>query len=471
MHTDSQRQAKNKKREFLIGAALFLFIASAILYAANEEPEKILVRIGRTVVLADPPQSLPLQQNLTQAEIEENFENLIQAVDRHFSFFIIKDIQWESICSEYREKLKEARSTTQFYRLVHRFISELKDAHSWLQDYEPKLRLDTFAPPISIRRIEGKPVVIDVWKQSKAYREGVRPGWVITAVDRKPVESYMKLLRNRVSVSSSERNLEEKITRMILCGKKESLVSLDFLTTDGEHKRGMKYARTVRYPETEPELPFGLTKLSKIWYGTHSSGFGYIRIISFEGRMEIADEFDQALAALRNTRGLIIDIRDNPGGYGTSQKRIIGRFLTSEAKGITSFRRNGPEHDDFEMIPESIPPSGDWQYTKPLGLLMNSITGSASDLFAARFASTGRVVTMGQTTHGKVTGVGVYVVLPCNLVVRISNGYIADSSGRVIEGNGNEPDITIEPTLTDAREYNDGVLERAFAQLQKKASQ
>ena len=115
---------------------------------------------------------------------------------------------------------------------------------------------------------------------------------------------------------------------MILCGKKDSMVRVNFLTNEGKPERDMKYARSVRYPETGPELPFSLTKLNKVWYGKHSSGFGYIRILSFSGRMEIADEFDQALEALRNTSGLIIDIRDNPGGYGTCQNRIIGRFLT-----------------------------------------------------------------------------------------------------------------------------------------------
>ena len=137
------------------------------------------------------------------------------------------------------------------------------------------------------------------------------------------------------------------------------------------------------------------------------------------------------------------------------------------SEGIVDFR-DGPEHDDFTKRSEFIFPCGDWQYTKPVGLLMNSITGSASDLFAARFISTGRVISMGQTTHGNLTGRGVYAMLPCKLIVRISNGYIANANDQIIEGNGNEPEIIIEPTIKDAQQEVDGVLDRAFKELTKR---
>jgi len=436
----------------------------------QNDKNQILERIGNGIVWKNPPQKESLQKNLTPAEMAENFEILVKAIDRYFSFFIHKGIEWDSVCQRYREKLHQTKTTQQFYQLVYEFIRELKDAHSWLQDYEAASTLDTYAPPISIRRIEGKPVVIDVWKTSKAYREGVRPGWILVSVNRRPVDRYLEFLGDHVSMSSSERNLLEKTTRMILCGKRDSLVKPDFLSTEGKLIRGIELARSVRYPETEPKLPFGLTKFKTIWYGTHSSGYGYICILTFKGQMEIADEFDKALESLRNTKGLIIDIRDNPGGSGICQRRIIGRFLTEKAPGTVNYQRNGPKHADFMENKTFLTPCGDWQYKNPVGLLMNSLTGSASDLFAARFVSTGRVITMGQTTHGNVTGVGVYVHLPCNLVVRVSNGYIADASGRIIEGNGTEPQVRIEPKIEDARQQIDGVLERAFMELEKRCN-
>jgi hypothetical protein len=64
-----------------------------------------------------------------------------------------------------------------------------------------------------------------------------------------------------------------------------------------------------------------------------------------------------------------------------------------------------------------------------------------------------------------LSGTAAYAVLPCNLVVRISNGYIADSGGRVVEVNGNVPDVVVEPKIDDVLGGRDPVLDRAVALL------
>jgi C-terminal processing protease CtpA/Prc len=72
-----------------------------------------------------------------------------------------------------------------------------------------------------------------------------------------------------------------------------------------------------------------------------------------------------------------------------------------------------------------------------------------------------RVTTVGTTTHGNLSGVELYAVLPCGLVVRISNGYLSDTKDRSIEVNGNVPDITVETSIQDYLSGRDPVLERA----------
>ena len=85
------------------------------------------------------------------------------------------------------------------------------------------------------------------------------------------------------------------------------------------------------------DMPFPVEKGKFLWFGTHPSGYGYIRIVTFDGRDEIADEFDRALEELKDTPGLIIDIRDNVGGSGASQSRIIGRLITARTKVADQF--------------------------------------------------------------------------------------------------------------------------------------
>jgi C-terminal processing protease CtpA/Prc len=213
---------------------------------------------------------------------------------------------------------------------------------------------------------------------------------------------------------------------------------------------------------------FELTNQKFVHFGRHPSGAGYIRIESFDGRQEIATEFDRALEALKDTPALILDVRGNPGGFGTAQPHIVGRFVTNRTLVAISYLKNGPAHRDLERREDFFNPAGEWQYLQPMALLIDEETGSAADLFTCYMRSTGRVLTIGSPTHGNLSGVAAYVVLPCGLIVRISNGYICDAGGQPIESKGNVPDVLVSPTLNDVLSCKDPVLEKSAALLQKK---
>jgi C-terminal processing protease CtpA/Prc len=100
--------------------------------------------------------------------------------------------------------------------------------------------------------------------------------------------------------------------------------------------------------------------------------------------------------------------------------------------------------------------------------LVNDVTGSTADLFTNELRSAGRVTTIGTTTHGNLSGVALYAVLPCGLVARISNGYITDAENRPIQVNGNTPDILIDVDIHDYLSGRDPVLERAVEVLNKR---
>ena len=71
------------------------------------------------------------------------------------------------------------------------------------------------------------------------------------------------------------------------------------------------------------------------------------------------------------------------------------------------------------------------------------------------------MVTVGSTTYGNLAGVAIYGVIPCGLVVRISNGYISDAKDLPVEVNRNKPDVEVEPSIKDYLSGRDPVLVRA----------
>jgi C-terminal processing protease CtpA/Prc len=430
--------------------------------------KNIIQRIGKGFVTHDkPPGGLPPKMYLSKAERIENFDILWEAIDKNYSFFEHKKIDWQEVKARYRPKVEAIGTTEEFYRLLYRFIRELKDFHSWLDNYKQGLTLPKFSPQVSTRLIEGEAVIIEVDKNSEAYKKGIYRGSIILEVDGLSVEEKVKKLRPLIRMYSSQQAFVENAYRQLLDGEKGSKVKLKFLPQGGKLPKTAVLTRVQSKSQQSNEPNFRVNKGKFIWYGTHPSGLGYICILSFKGRMEIADEFDHALDRLKDTPGLIIDIRENPGGFGTAQARIIGRFITQRTKVNIAYIKSGAGRKDFKKHETYFVPMGDWQYTKPIALLMNAITGSACDLFACRMISTGRAVTIGTTTHGNLTGRCVYIVLPCNLVVRVSNGYICDASGRIIEGKGNVPQIHTGPTIDDIVSGTDPVLKRAVQTLRQ----
>jgi carboxyl-terminal processing protease len=411
------------------------------------------------------PTGLEPAKMLSAKEQRENFDFLCQAIDETYADFELKSIDWGEVCRRYQERLDPAASAEQFYRLLFQLVNELKDTHSWLENYHPAF--PTSGPGLTVDLFEGKPFIVAVNADSEAARLGAKPGSEVLEVDGLSVEDKLKQLRLGLPACSSERAFRREACRYLLAGERGTTVDLKLRLPDG-HAQTFRLQRTAGVSDPPRQLcSFDLKEQRFVQFGRHPSGLGYIRMTSFDGQEEVAQEFDQALEALRTAPGLILDIRDNPGGYG--QARIVGRLLQRPTLGAISFIKNGPGHGALKRKDDILEPTGPWQYSGPIALLVNDSTGSAADLFACYLRSAKRVVTVGTTTHGNLSAVAAYAVLPCGLVVRISNGYVCDAGGKPIEGNGNAPDVIVAPTISDFLAGRDPVLEKAVALVREKS--
>ena len=411
------------------------------------------------------PVGLTPARVLSAQEQRENFDFLCKAIDETYASFELKAIDWQGVRRRYQERLDPAASADQFYRLLFQLVNELKDTHSSLQNYRPAFPAS--GPGLTVALFQSKPFIVAVDADSDAAGLGVKPGSEVLEVDGLPVEDEIERLRPRLRACSSERAFRREACRYLLAGERDTKVNVKLRLPDGRAQT-FRLRRTagVSDPPRQP-CSFDLKEQRFVQFGRHPSGLGYIRITSFDAHEEVAQEFDQALEALRTAPGLILDIRDNPGGY--NQERIVGRLLQRPTLGTISFIKNGPGHGALKRQDAILEPTGPWQYSGPIALLVNDLTGSAADLFACHLRSAKRVVTVGSTTHGNLSGVAAYAVLPCGLVVRISNGYICDAGGKPIEGNGNEPDVIVAPTISDFLAGRDPVLEKAVALVREKS--
>jgi hypothetical protein len=204
--------------------------------------------------------------------------------------------------------------------------------------------------------------------------------------------------------------------------------------------------------------------LYEIWYGflPQDPQIGYIRIISFD--MNISDEqLETMMAYLKDSKGLIIDVRGNLGGFMELMARIAGYFTPSEVKVGTNYIKNGPGKDDFSASEMKIQPSGSaYTYTKPVAVLHDRITFSAGSQFCLSMAAMPNVTRIGQK-YGGGTGEIVDGFLANGWKWTISTSNFVDLQGRATDP-GIEADIPM--VINPADTATDALIERAIIELQ-----
>ena len=169
-------------------------------------------------------------------------------------------------------------------------------------------------------------------------------------------------------------------------------------------------------------------------------GYGYLRIAQFQsgtGR-EALEEINK-LKKVQDLKGLVIDLRDNPGGILQSAVEISDLFIeeglivyTEGRLANAELRFNASTGDSIEGI--------------PIVVLVNQGTASASEIVAGALQDHRRAIIMGTTTFGKGS---VQTVLPLNdeKAIKLTTARYFTPKGRSIQAAGIEPDIWVEQSI------------------------
>lgn len=199
------------------------------------------------------------------------------------------------------------------------------------------------------------------------------------------------------------------------------------------------------------------------------TGFGYVNIPTFSGQgdgLTIADPrylvIDDIVTQWKGMRGIIIDVRGNPGGSLANAETIAGRF--ADGPHIYSYRRQktGPGRDDLSPWKStSIEPKGPYQFLKPVVVLTSRATSSSAEMFVMAMRSFPNVTIVGDTTGGGV-GNPIFRELPNGWTYRLSTEVEADALRRIVEGVGIAPDVLVQTTTADSANGIDRMMERGL---------
>ncbi len=216
-----------------------------------------------------------------------------------------------------------------------------------------------------------------------------------------------------------------------------------------------------------------------------SSNLFYLRCYEYHSALENIqqnDDFNFILKSIQESKlnGLILDLRGNGGGTATAFKNLISKFVQGNYTwGYSKFRLG---KDRYEMTPfvfETASFSGTQAFTKPLVILLDRYSFSASELTALALHNLPNVTLIGDTTGG-AQGPIISIQsdralekdftgnfrLPNNWLVQLAERATFDSEKRIFEGKGLPPDILIKP-IADTEGKKDNVLDRAILLLEQ----
>ena len=199
-------------------------------------------------------------------------------------------------------------------------------------------------------------------------------------------------------------------------------------------------------------------KLPSIKSRLLESGYGYLRIAQFQANT--GTDLLKALEKLRKEakplRGLVLDLRNNPGGLLDAAVAVADAFLSDGLIVYTQGRLS-----DSRMTYGATPPNPAGEM--PVVVLTNGGTASAAEIVAGALQDQHRAVIMGTSSFGKGS---VQTILPLTeeTGVKLTTALYYTPSGRSIQAEGIQPDIVVERArITRLKEDDRSIKEQDLA--------
>jgi hypothetical protein len=203
-----------------------------------------------------------------------------------------------------------------------------------------------------------------------------------------------------------------------------------------------------------------LTESGSVEYEILPGNIGYLFIADFhENYLEV--EFPSVLEYLKNTKGLVIDIRQKRGGDYSNILAVVQRFMTEPLESNDAYT-----FGEKLNLPPFIP-QGPFQYTKPVVVLINGSTFSAGEFTTEILKQLPNVTAVGDTTGGGSAGGGdeSLYFLPSGKSISVDFIDFRRYDGLPWEWLGVPPDIRIVQTEADIKAGRDKQLEYAIEML------
>jgi len=352
---------------------------------------------------------------------------------------------WDGMLKAYLPKFLGAANDLEYRLAALELIGRVNDTHAniWrdkiLDEYRGKL-----SPPCEVRFVEDRPIVFRTAENDSIHSD-LQVGDVIVSVSGRSVREIVKKWRPLAPASNEARRMYE--IGQLMLRTNDTTLRVDI-------ERGGKHMNvTVRCYEGSQAALQAKTRMRKMWKRLPGE-VGYI----FPGVIK-NDSLESIVASLKNTKGLIIDLRSYPSDFMVF---TMGAYLMPHATPFVKFTKGSVVQPGVFLFGSALAvgkENTDYYKGKVL-LLINETTLSQAEYTTMAFRVAPRATVIGSTTAAADGNVSP-IVLSGGISTLISGIGIYYPDGRETQRVGILPDMVVRPTIKGIREGRDEVLERA----------
>lgn len=392
----------------------------------------------------------------------------------NFPFFDrIPDLDWDRKAREFIPRVISSKNIVDYYDVLMEYAALLKDGHTTVLPPWMYVKPGYDHPPVELKVIEDKFVVIRVGNTDEMKTQRIYPGLeVLGTGDSISLRQYLKEKVLRFSSFGTTQANESIGLISIFSGLKNSKITLRVkdpngslrnvtLTRNSSLNDGSSFQwQWVRWFMFDPLIETRMIQ-PDIWY---------VRISNF-GSPKVVDEFQKVfdLLDLTTINGIILDVRYNSGG-NSSYAYNIASFLTDRSlmaskwkslSYVPVYRSWGRPTEWLESNPAIIDPSTGKRYTGSLVVLTGPCTFSAAEDFLVPLKYSKRALLVGEKTAGS-TGNPIIVTLPGGGIFRVVSKRDIFPDGTEFVGIGIIPDVEVKVTQQDIIGESDPVFNKAI---------
>ncbi|MCL2063891.1 MAG: S41 family peptidase [Candidatus Cloacimonetes bacterium] len=378
-------------------------------------------------------------------------------INYFFPYKYITDKDWNDVLPEYISVFLKAKDRYEYEIITLKLITEVHDTHALVGNkYEIENRRGNFYPPFRVWFIENRLVVVDYFNPELKKTAGLEIGDIITHINGENIESIVESLRTEYPASNQAVRLTF-ISKDILRST-ENTLEIDYISKEIPQKKQLQLYEKEKIKFYN--RLFWNVKDDDVSFRFLEDNIGYVNVACID-----MDDFPKLIKAFKDTKGIIIDIRNYPS-VPTLNIHLSAYFVsapTSYAK-FTKGNKNNPGEFTF-VAGYDIESKGE-AYQGKLIVIVNEISVSNAEFTAMAFRAGINTTIVGSTTaaaDGNVSG----ITLPGAIYTGISGIGVYYPDGTQTQRIGIVPDVWVEPTIKGIRQGRDEVLEKAVEIIRK----